>query len=124
MSLRPPLALYAFCRLHDSGDSEGGSWDACLVHPREPAARLPHLLRDVRVHGGNCCLSSHVSYKLFSCWALARRALPFPGPDDIVLEPTARVRHPLWRGKGCSCAELSHRRGSELLERQACSGHV
>lgn len=81
MSLRPPLALCTFCRLHDGGDGEGGGGDARLVHPGEPAAGLPHLLRDVRVHGGNRRLSSRVSYGSSPAGPRHARALPFSGPD-------------------------------------------
>ncbi|XP_011226901.1 NIPA-like protein 3 isoform X3 [Ailuropoda melanoleuca] len=47
-------------RLHDGGDGEGRGRDARLVHTGQSAARLPHLLRDVRVHGGHSCLPGRV----------------------------------------------------------------
>lgn len=59
------MPVHPLCRLNDGGDGEGRGRDACLVHPGEPAARLPHLLRDARVHGGDCRLSGRVSSEFF-----------------------------------------------------------
>ena len=73
------MSLLTFRRLHDCGDGEGCGRDAGLVHTGEPAARLPHLLRDVRVHGGDRHLSSRVSCRVFFPWASPQRSLPASG---------------------------------------------
>lgn len=56
----PHPRLLSLHRFHDSGDGQGRVRDAGAVHPRQPAAGLPHLLRDVCVHGGHRHLSGHV----------------------------------------------------------------
>lgn len=63
---------FTLCRLYDGGDREGRGRDARLVHTGESAARLPHLLRNVRVHGGHRCLPSRVSCKVSPCGASPR----------------------------------------------------
>lgn len=91
----PHEPVRPLCRLDDGGDSEGRGGDARPVHPGEPAAQLPHLLRDARVHGGNRRLPSRVSSEFFPAgpphtgWAL-----PLPGPHCVAVEAAGKAERP------------------------------
>ena len=101
-------SLLTFRRLDDCGDGEGCGRDAGPVHPGEPAARLPHLLRDARLHGGHCRLSSRVSLQsLFSPGPPHKGLFQLLGPITVVFEAV---------GKGERSQAASHRGLASTVE--------